>query len=65
MTTLNRPVPFAGTEDEARKNFVSHNWRNVGDGEVVCIDCEHKPWHVGASYPCGTEAPRGNVTNDG
>jgi hypothetical protein len=60
---VNRPVKFAGSEQEMLANRASHFWVNF-DGEVVCSDCDHKIWHVGASYPCGVEPPRESVEVD-
>lgn len=57
ISRINRPVPFAGTQEEAEANFKSHDFR-VFDGEALCLACDCKPWHTTASYPCGTEAPR-------
>lgn len=57
MTMVNQPVTFPGTKEEAAANRASHHWYNW-DGEILCSECEHKVWHVGANYPCGVEPPR-------
>lgn len=64
MTTINRPVRFQGTDAEKAANYRTHHW--VADGppddcEVRCFDCDAKPWHAAASYPCGVEPPRETV----
>jgi hypothetical protein len=53
----NVPQRFQGTPEEAAVNRASHAW-SYFDGETECMDCCAKPWHVCASYPCGTEPPR-------
>ena len=57
MRTITMPAPFTGTVTEANRNFDTHNWGHL-DEEIVCYNCEAKPWHVAASYPCGQEPPR-------
>lgn len=58
---MNRPVPFKGTEAEARMNRATHRWMRDPDGEVVCETCVCKPWHTVANYPCGFNVPREDV----
>jgi len=60
MRTVTMPAPFKGTVAEANRNFDTHNWGH-SDEEIVCYNCEAKPWHVAASYPCGQEPARINV----
>lgn len=58
--TVNEPVPFGGTEQEAQQNFDSHGW-SFADGEMRCWNCDSKSWHVAAQYPCGANVPRHDV----
>jgi hypothetical protein len=53
----NYPVPFQGTREEAKANYLTHRWRAFDDCPV-CIDCDAKEWHQAATYPCGTEPDR-------
>lgn len=53
----NYPVPFQGTKEEAKANYLTHRWRAFDDCPV-CIDCDAKVWHQAATYPCGTEPDR-------
>ncbi len=52
-----RPVPFSGTDAEARDNFNTHYFAFDGD-DARCVKCDSKDWHAAASYPCGEEPPR-------
>ena len=66
MATINRPVRFQGTSDEAAVNrrthhFVVTDWDEDGPCERRCADCDCKPWHAAADYPCGTEPPRETI----
>lgn len=58
MTTITRPVPFPGTEAQWRKNLRTHQFGGI-DGR--CWECDVKPWHESAKYPCGTRVPRETV----
>lgn len=51
------PIPFAGSEEARDANRRTHHWFTY-DEEMICADCEHKIWHIGADYPCGGEVPR-------
>jgi len=66
VSSVNRPIRFVGSKEEAEANFKSHDFR-VFDGEALCLGCDCKPHHAHASYPCGVEAPRETETvwNDG
>ena len=55
------PLPFQGTEEEARANRATHQWANESPISVVCMKCDAKDWHVAADYPCGTEPPRTTI----
>jgi hypothetical protein len=57
MTTVMAPVPFSGTEAEAAANRESHSF----GWEGRCFFCDCKPWHLSASYPCGTEPDRAEM----
>lgn len=60
--SINRPVAFPGTPEEAEANLRSHQWIFDEPGESpVCALCSHKSWHIGAKYPCGVEPPRETV----
>ena len=51
------PVRFDGTTEQRERNIRSHFW--VADGDAgVCNDCEAKPFHVAAGWPCGVDVPR-------
>lgn len=50
-----RPIRFAGTADEAIANRATHAFGGIDDR---CYDCDAKPSHAAASYPCGVEPPR-------
>lgn len=58
MGTLNRPIPFQGTPEEAEANYHSHTFSGEDDR---CFACDCKPWHKAADYPCGVEPPRETV----
>lgn len=60
--TFHRPVSFDGTSEQIQANRASHAWSQDLDGEIRCVRCDHKAWHVGASWPCGSEVPREEVT---
>ena len=57
---MNSPVPFEGTDEQRKENLATHYFTHMGDYEYRCSDCDCKPWHAAASYPCGTEPPRYN-----
>ena len=63
MTTFHRPVPFTGTDTQRLLNRGTHHWM-AWDDEILCDNCEHKIWHVGADYPCGQEPQRETVTRE-
>jgi hypothetical protein len=52
---MNVPVPFPGTAEEAAANYRTHFFGGI-DGR--CYDCDSRPSHVAADYPCGTNPPR-------
>lgn len=54
----NVPADFVGTPEQITANRNSHAWYTTGDGETVCDTCDSKPWHVGATHPCGTHPRR-------
>ena len=57
--SINVPVPFEGTKEQIMANFKSHNF-TWGDDEfdARCSECDCKPSHAAAHYPCGNEPPR-------
>lgn len=61
MTTMNVPVPFEGTQDQKRANFATHRFMWGDDMGERCLNCDCKPWHKAAEYPCGQEPPRMDV----
>jgi hypothetical protein len=60
MRTINVPIPFEGTPEQAKANFASHSWGNVYD-DYRCNDCDSKPSHEAALYLCGQEPPRADM----
>jgi len=52
---VNLPKPFEGTEEERKANFRSHRF---GGEDGRCFECDSKPWHEAAYYPCGARVPR-------
>lgn len=53
MATINRPVPFPGTPEEAAANLRTHAFYGPR-----CDWCDCRPSHEAARYPCGTKVPR-------
>lgn len=47
------PTPFDGTPEQIAANRRTHYFA----GER-CMDCDCKPWHTAADYPCGAPVPR-------
>lgn len=66
--TVNRPVPFQGTDEEKAANRATHNFQGICEGEEYmdfrCLNCDCKPWHAAADYPCGAVVPRETVEAD-
>ena len=61
MPTYNMPAPFPGTPEEAAANRDTHLFVYDGtpdDADVRCWNCDCRPSHVAASYPCGANVPR-------
>lgn len=61
---VNKPIPFDGTEEERKANFNTHCFvpEDVEGLDFRCSQCDCKPWHVAASFPCGeAEIPRHTV----
>jgi hypothetical protein len=55
--TVNRPVPFQGTEEQRQTNRLSHYFY---DGR--CMDCDCNQFFGSVrDYPCGQEPPRETV----
>lgn len=64
-TTWNVPVPFPGTDAEAAANRNTHSFHYSGspeDADIRCWSCDSRPSHVAASYPCGADVPRQEIT---
>ena len=57
---INRPIPFAGNDEERAANRDTHRFGAWGD-DNRCIFCDCKPWHQTANYPCGFNVPREDV----
>lgn len=56
---INVPVPFEGTKEEIMANFKTHNFTWGSDEyDARCSECDCKPAHAAAHYPCGNEPPR-------
>lgn len=54
---VSRPVKFSGSDAQKRENFLSHHFVNWDD-EYRCSNCDCKPWHAAAEYPCCSDVPR-------
>lgn len=61
MTTINRPVPFIGTNEQRNLNRLSHYFVTFDGENFNCLECDCKPWHQAADYPCCFDAPREDV----
>lgn len=59
MTKVMAPVPFAGTSAERAANHASHSF-DYESGR--CYGCDCRPWGLTASYPCGTNPPRAEMS---
>lgn len=64
MTTLNRPVKFPGTREQANRNFNTHAWGTIDGENYACGACDARPWSATAEYPCGEEPERETITFD-
>lgn len=51
------PRPFPGTREQAQKNLETHRF-DWSDPDTRCWDCDCRPSHEAARYPCGEEPPR-------
>lgn len=60
--TINVPKPFPLDTPEnmaqAMLNYYSHNFTYDHDEPARCTECDCKPVHKAAHYPCGEEPPR-------
>lgn len=52
-----RPVRFTGTPAQAAANLGTHRF-DWDDPDARCWNCDCRPSHAAASYPCGAEVPR-------
>lgn len=56
---IDEPVPFAGDEIQRGINYNSHNFVSWDPEDCPrCMNCDSKPWHKAAYYPCGVSVPR-------
>ena len=59
---VSRPIRFQGTPEQKLANRQTHRFHteqfDEDDFETRCTECDCKPWHAAADYPCGTEPPR-------
>lgn len=56
---INRPIEFSGSAEERAENYASH--RFSWDEESRCVNCDSRPSHVAAHYPCPVDPPRETV----
>lgn len=62
---VHAPVRFAGSDEERRANQATHRYYYSGgpdDADVRCDNCDCRPSHAAASYPCGVSVPRETIT---
>lgn len=57
MGYVSVPVRFPGTAEEAAANYATHYFSGE-PGDERCFDCDCRPSHEAASYPCGAHVPR-------
>jgi hypothetical protein len=60
--TINAPIPFQGSRQEAEANFMTHDFITFDGVEYRCGKCDCKTWHEAAFYDCGNEPPRKDFT---
>ncbi len=64
-STTYRPVPFEGADDQRTANRATHmfidHWFGEDSVETRCSNCDCRPSHIAADYPCGAEVPRAPV----
>lgn len=62
--TINRPIRNPDLDSYAA-NVATHRFGYTGgpdDGDVRCDDCDCRPSHAAAGYPCGADVPREVIT---
>lgn len=59
--TMNVPVEFQGSREEADENYASHAFSYDPDGDSRCYFCDSRPSYAAALYPCGADVPRETV----
>ena len=52
------PKPFEGSANEKFENRRTHHFVICYGGEVRCSQCDCRPSHEAANYPCGVIPPR-------
>lgn len=61
--TIDRPVRFAGSDEERNANYYSHLWSSFDPEEAPrCAKCDAVAWGRVSEYPCGADVPREVVT---
>jgi hypothetical protein len=53
------PLPYGGLDEDALVNEGTHHYFYTGgpeDADVRCSDCDSRPSHKAAKYPCGAAA---------
>lgn len=55
---VNIPKPFDGDVTEKMANHNSHNFLWDDEGDTRCMNCDARPSHEAANYPCGAVPER-------
>jgi hypothetical protein len=58
----NKPITFEGTDEQAEINRRTHNFITFDSLNYNCADCDCKPYHAAAKYPCGQEPERETIS---
>ena len=62
---INMPMQFPGSEEQIKLNRATHDFYDWnGDGDARCMECDRKPWHISADWPCGFSVPRVDGTEE-
>jgi len=62
METINAPIPWQGTPEQAKANLATHDFVTFDGVEYRCSNCDCKLWHAAALYNCMDEPPRADMT---